>query len=197
MVLPGSQQEESETPIILTEGLCKSFGPVKAVQNMNLRVNKGELFGLIGPDGAGKTTTIRMLAGILAPTSGSAYIDGISVRDNPDKVKEHLAYMPQRFGLYQDLTVLENLLFYADLFGVPKKDRPGRIETLFSFSRLAPFSGRLAGALSGGMKQKLGLACALIHSPRVFFSWMSRLMESTQSPGEIFGRSFMTFCRKG
>jgi ABC-2 type transport system ATP-binding protein len=185
VVLPGSQQEESETPIILTEGLCKSFGPVKAVQNLNLRVNKGELFGLIGPDGAGKTTAIRMLAGILTPTSGSAYIDGISVRDNPDKVKEHLAYMPQRFGLYQDLTVLENLLFYADLFGVPKKDRPGRIETLFSFSRLAPFSGRLAGALSGGMKQKLGLACALIHSPRVLL-----LDEPTNGVDPVSRRDF-------
>ena len=185
MVLPGSQQEESEAPIILTESLCKNFGPVKAVQNMNLRVNKGELFGLIGPDGAGKTTTIRMLAGILAPTSGSAYIDGISVRDNPDQVKEHLAYMPQRFGLYQDLTVLENLLFYADLFGVPKKDRPGRIETLFSFSRLAPFSDRLAGALSGGMKQKLGLACALIHSPRVLL-----LDEPTNGVDPVSRRDF-------
>jgi ABC-2 type transport system ATP-binding protein len=148
-------------------------------------VEKGELFGLIGPDGAGKTTTIRMLAGILAPTAGNAYIDGVSVRENPDKVKEHLAYMPQRFGLYQDLTVMENLMFYADLFGVSKKARVKRIEQLFEFSRLEPFANRLAGALSGGMKQKLGLTCALIHSPRVLL-----LDEPTNGVDPVSRRDF-------
>ncbi|MCX5872810.1 MAG: ABC transporter ATP-binding protein [Deltaproteobacteria bacterium] len=180
-----SQEKGSSLPIILTEKLCKDFGPLKAVQDLNLRVEKGELFGLIGPDGAGKTTTIRMLAGILAPTAGNAYIDGVSVRENPDKVKEHLAYMPQRFGLYQDLTVMENLMFYADLFGVSKKARVKRIEQLFEFSRLEPFANRLAGALSGGMKQKLGLTCALIHSPRVLL-----LDEPTNGVDPVSRRDF-------
>lgn len=183
--MPESQGQETAPPTILIEGLCKDFGRVKAVRSLNLRVEKGELFGLVGPDGAGKTTTMRMLAGILDPTSGNAFIDGISVRENPDKVKEHLAYMPQRFGLYQDLTVIENLLFYADLFGVPKKSRPQRIEELFAFSRLGPFSGRLAGALSGGMKQKLGLACALIHSPHVLL-----LDEPTNGVDPVSRRDF-------
>ena len=98
--MPESQGQETAPPTILIEGLCKDFGRVKAVRSLNLRVEKGELFGLVGPDGAGKTTTMRMLAGILDPTSGNAFIDGISVRENPDKVKEHLAYMPQRFGLF-------------------------------------------------------------------------------------------------
>lgn len=177
--------QEIAQPTILLEGLCKDFGDVRAVRNLNLRVERGELFGLVGPDGAGKTTTMRMLAGILDPTGGEAFIDGISVRKDPEKVKEHLAYMPQRFGLYQDLTVMENLLFYADLFGVPKKFRPKRIEELFAFSRLGPFSNRLAGALSGGMKQKLGLACALIHNPRVLL-----LDEPTNGVDPVSRRDF-------
>ncbi len=139
----------------------------------------------MGPDGAGKTTTMRMLAGILEPTSGQAWVDGISLVDDPEGIKEHLAYMPQRFGLYADLTVMENLIFYADLFQVPKKERSGRIELLFGFSRLGPFSDRLAGALSGGMKQKLGLACALIHSPRVLL-----LDEPTNGVDPVSRRDF-------
>lgn len=171
--------------VIVTENLCRDFGATKAVSDLNLIVKRGELFGLVGPDGAGKTTTIRMLAGILEPTSGNAWIDGISVIDDPEAVKEHLAYMPQRFGLYQDLTVLENLVFYADLFQVPKKERPARMEELFGFSRLGPFKDRLAGALSGGMKQKLGLACALIHSPRLIL-----LDEPTNGVDPVSRRDF-------
>ena len=177
--------KDTPAPVILTEGLCRHFGPLKAVNNLNLKLEKGELFGLIGPDGAGKTTTMRMLAGILSPSSGNAYIDGISVRENPDQVKDHLAYRPQRFGLYQDLTVMENLNFYADLFSVPKKIRAQRIDQLFSFSRLGPFSKRLAGALSGGMKQKLGLTCALIHSPQVLL-----LDEPTNGVDPVSRRDF-------
>lgn len=177
--------EPSPSPAILTENLCKDFGRTRAVNGLNLKIEKGELFGLIGPDGAGKTTTMRILAGILSPSSGNAFIDGISVREDRDTIKEHLAYMPQRFGLYQDLTVLENLLFYADLFGVPKKLRVRRLEQLFSFSRLGPFSNRLAGALSGGMKQKLGLTCALIHSPQVLL-----LDEPTNGVDPVSRRDF-------
>jgi len=170
---------------IRTEKLTKAFGSVHAVDALDLEVRQGELFGIVGPDGAGKTTTLRMLAGIMAPTSGQAWIDGVSVVDDPEGVKEHIAYMPQRFGLYQDLTVIENLIFYADLFRVPKKERGPKIEMLFGFSRLEPFKDRLAGALSGGMKQKLGLACALIHSPRVLL-----LDEPTNGVDPVSRRDF-------
>jgi len=126
-----------------------------------------------------------MLAGILEPTSGDAWIDGISVTEDPEGIKEHIAYMPQRFGLYQDLTVIENLIFYADLFRVPKKNRSERIDLLFGFSRLGPFKDRVAGALSGGMKQKLALACALIHSPRLLL-----LDEPTNGVDPVSRRDF-------
>lgn len=176
---------EGDLYAIRTEGLCKDFGQTPAVKNLDFTVKRGELFGLVGPDGAGKTTTIRMLAGILRPTSGEAWINGISVLHNPEAIKDHIAYMPQKFGLYQDLTVMENLIFYADLFRVPEKDRGPRIEQLFGFSRLGPFKDRLAGALSGGMKQKLGLACALIHSPRLIL-----LDEPTNGVDPVSRRDF-------
>ncbi len=154
-------------------GLARSFGKPGAhgerlaVAGLDFEVAPGELFGLVGPDGAGKTTTLRMLAGVLRPSSGDAIVDGISVVADPEAVKPRLAYMSQRFGLYTDLTVDENLEFYADLFGVPRGERAARRERLFAFSNLEPFRDRLAGKLSGGMKQKLGLSCALIHEPRV------------------------------
>lgn len=179
------ERHGSDGPIILTKDLCRDFDLTRAVVNLNLEVKRGELFGIVGPDGAGKTTTMRMLAGILDPTSGEAWVDGISVVDDPEGIKEHIAYMPQRFGLYQDLTVMENLIFYADLFRVPKKERPPRIERLFGFSRLGPFKDRLAGALSGGMKQKLGLACALIHEPRLLL-----LDEPTNGVDPVSRRDF-------
>jgi ABC-2 type transport system ATP-binding protein len=130
-------------------------------------VDRGELFGLVGPDCAGKTTTLRMLAGVLSPTSGDASVNGVSVARTPERVKPFLAYMSQRFGLYADLTVEENLRFYADLYQVPRAERPARLERLYRFSNLGPFRRRLAGKLSGGMKQKLGLSCALIHQPEL------------------------------
>jgi ABC-2 type transport system ATP-binding protein len=121
----------------------------------------------VGPDGAGKTTTLRMLAGVLAPSGGDALVEGVSMARDPEAAKPWVAYMSQRFGLYADLTVAENLAFYADLYGVPRSERPERIARLHRFSGLGPFEHRLAGQLSGGMKQKLGLSCALIHQPRV------------------------------
>jgi ABC-2 type transport system ATP-binding protein len=154
-------------PAIHLEGLAKSFGPVKAVDGISLAIPRGELFGLVGPDGAGKTTTLRMLAGILTPTAGDARVAGFSVTTAPEALKDRIAYMSQRFGLYGDLTVLENLLFYADLYEVPRRERETRIERLLGFSNLTPFKQRLADKLSGGMKQKLGLACALIHTPEI------------------------------
>lgn len=176
---------EPDGLIIRTEALCCYFGDTRAVDRLNLTVQRGELFGIVGPDGAGKTTTLRILAGLLRPTSGNAWVDGISVLDSPETIKEHIAYMPQRFGLYGDLTVLENLLFYADLFRVPRKARSDRIERLFAFSRLGPFKSRYAAALSGGMKQKLALACALIHSPKLLL-----LDEPTNGVDPVSRRDF-------
>jgi ABC-2 type transport system ATP-binding protein len=132
-------------------------------------VGAGELFGLVGPDGAGKTTVMRLLAAILDPTGGDAWVDGHHTVREEAAIKDAIGYMSQRFGLYADLTVLENLLFYADIYGVPRRHRAATLERLFAFSALAPFKQRLAGNLSGGMKQKLALACALIHTPRVLF----------------------------
>lgn len=154
---------------IRTEELTKAFGGVVAVNRLTLSVGKGELFGFVGPDGAGKTTTMRLLSGIMLPTSGQAWVAGRSIVTEPEKIKERIGYMSQRFGLYEDLTVMENILFYADLFDVPRSERSARIERLLGFSNLTPFKSRLAGNLSGGMKQKLGLACALIHTPEILF----------------------------
>jgi ABC-2 type transport system ATP-binding protein len=139
----------------------------------------------VGPDGAGKTTTMRLLTSILEPTSGEAWVGGYHTVKEADAVKEAIGYMAQRFGLYADLTVAENIDFYADIYGVPARDREPRIERLLSFSNLAPFKKRLAGNLSGGMKQKLGLVCALIHTPRVLF-----LDEPTNGVDPVSRRDF-------
>lgn len=152
---------------IVAEGLTKSFPGVRAVDSLSFEVRAGEIFGLVGPDGAGKTTTLRMLAGIMAPDSGSASIAGISVVQDPEGIKNFLSYMPQRFGLYEELTVDENIRFYADLFGVKKTERDERSEQLLTAAGMSEFRKRFAGKLSGGMKQKLGLVCALIHRPKV------------------------------
>ena len=152
---------------ISARGLTRRFRELVAVDGLNLEVARGALFGLVGPDGAGKTTTLRMLAGILPPTSGDALVAGVSVAKDPEGVKQHIAYMSQRFGLYHDLTVRENIEFYADLYQVPKAERPKRLERLYHFSSLGPFEHRLAGQLSGGMKQKLSLCCALVHHPEI------------------------------
>ena len=170
---------------IKTENLTKHFGNIIAVDRLNLLVAQGELFGLIGPDGAGKTTTMRMLTTIMEPTAGEAWImERHSVRE-AEIIKAEIGYMSQRFGLYPDLTVIENLNFYADIYGVPAKDRSERIERLLAFSNLALFRKRLAGKLSGGMKQKLGLACALIHTPKVLL-----LDEPTNGVDPVSRRDF-------
>jgi len=170
---------------IKISGLTRSFGDNIAVNGLSLEIKKGELFGLVGPDGAGKTTTLRLLAGIMEPTSGEAWVAGHSVVNDAEKVKEKIGYMPQRFGLYEDLTVLENMDFYADLYEVAKKERSTRMERLLGFSNLTPFKERLAGKLSGGMKQKLGLACALIHTPEVLL-----LDEPTNGVDPVSRRDF-------
>jgi len=149
------------------KGLTRRFGENLAVNGLTLDVQPGELFGIVGPDGAGKTTTLRMLAGVLPPSEGKGVIHGVDVAEDPEGVKPFIAYMSQQFGLYTDLTVRENINFYADLYRVPKAERPPRMERLFAFSNLGSFQDRLAGNLSGGMKQKLSLCCALIHHPKV------------------------------
>jgi len=157
----------SFAPAVQVEKLSRHFGSVHAVDAVSFEVHASELFGLVGPDGSGKTTLLRMLAGVLKPTGGDAMIFDASIVRRPDAIKRDIAYMPQRFGLYVDLTVAENLAFYADLYSVPKKERPARLERLYHFSNLGPFRDRLAGKLSGGMKQKLALSCALIHQPKL------------------------------
>lgn len=170
---------------IKTSNLTKAFGNNMAVSNLNIEIKKGELYGLVGPDGAGKSTTIRLLVSIMEPTSGEAWVSGHSVIKEGEKIKEKIGYMSQRFGLYEDLTVMENIIFYADLYDVPKMERPDRIERLLGFSNLTPFKERLAGKLSGGMKQKLGLACALVHTPDVLF-----LDEPTNGVDPVSRRDF-------
>jgi len=170
---------------IKTSNLTKVFNGNIAVDNLNLKIERGELFGLVGPDGAGKTTTMRLLTAIMEPTSGEAWVAGHSIIKEGERIKENIGYMSQRFGLYEDLTVMENILFYADLYDVPEKERPARIERLLGFSNLTPFKSRLAGKLSGGMKQKLGLACALIHTPEVLF-----LDEPTNGVDPVSRRDF-------
>jgi drug efflux transport system ATP-binding protein len=158
--------EQSQSAII-AEGLTKNFPGIRAVDHLSFDVHAGEIFGLVGPDGAGKTTTLRMLAGVMSPDEGRATVAGADVVHDPEAAKHHLSYMPQRFGLYEDLTVEENIRFYADLFGVDKDDRTQRGEQLLKAAGMGEFRNRLAGKLSGGMKQKLGLVCALIHHPKV------------------------------
>ena len=162
--------EPDETgPAIRARGLRKRFGGLTAVDGIDLEAKPGEILGLVGPDGAGKTTTMRMLCGILDPTEGEAQVAGFDVRHQPEQVKRRIGYMPQRFSLYADLTVSENMLFFANIYHVPRAERIRREQELLEFSRLGPFRTRLAGDLSGGMKQKLALACTLVHTPTVLF----------------------------
>ncbi|MBF0376134.1 MAG: ABC transporter ATP-binding protein [Desulfamplus sp.] len=176
--------------IIQASALTKKFatpmsGEIVAVNNLSFEVKAGEIFGLVGPDGAGKSTTLRMLASIMEPTSGEASIVGYDVIKEADRVKDELAYMSQKFGLYPDLTVMENINFYADLYGVSKKERTARVDELLNFSQMLPFKKRRAGNLSGGMKQKLQLVCALIHTPRVLL-----LDEPTNGVDPVSRRDF-------
>jgi ABC-2 type transport system ATP-binding protein len=155
--------------IIKTENLTKHFRKIVAVDGVDLEIKEGEIFGLVGPDGAGKTTTMRMLAAIMDPTEGNATVAGFDLRKQAEAIKEHIGYMAQQFALYGDLSVLENINFFADVFGVRGKVRRDRIEQLLEFARLTEFTDRRAGQLSGGMKKKLGLACALIHEPDILY----------------------------
>ena len=152
-----------------TRGLTRRFGPITAVRNLTLQIATGEVFGLLGPNGSGKTTTIRMLCGLLAPSAGTAAVAGIEVTESPDRIKERIGYMSQKFGLYEDLTVAENMDFYGAIYGLADAGRGGRIADVVAFLGLERRLYQLAGTLSGGWKQRLALACALMHQPALLF----------------------------
>lgn len=156
-----------EAPVIETQELTKRFDSVMAVRGLDLSVRRGEIFGLLGPDGAGKTTTIRILCAIMDPTAGAASVAGFDTVQKPEAIKKRIGYMPQQFSLYGDLTVEENLTFFADIFGVDRQVRRQRQAALLEFARLTQFRGRRAAHLSGGMQKKLALACTLIHEPQI------------------------------
>lgn len=149
------------------KNVSKKFGPIVAVDSLSLQVKKGEMFALVGPDGVGKTTLIRMVCGIVKPDEGELSVMGFDVRKNIDDVKNRIGYLSQKFSLYGDLTVDENIEFFAEIHGV--RDYKSRREELLEFTRLTPFRSRLAEKLSGGMKQKLALACTLVHTPEIIF----------------------------
>jgi ABC-2 type transport system ATP-binding protein len=171
--------------IIQAENLTRVFGPVTAVDHLTLEVSEGEIFCLVGPDGAGKTTTMRLLCGLMNATEGRAVVVGHDVARDLDQVKDQIGYMAQRFGLYTDLTVDENMNFYADLFGIVAREREELTARLLRMTRMEPFRKRLAGKLSGGMKQKLALMCTLLHKPRVLF-----LDEPTNGVDPVSRRDF-------
>jgi len=171
--------------IIWGENLTRRFGELTAVDHVNLDVEQGEIFALVGPDGAGKTTTMRLLCGLMNPTEGQAIIAGHDVAKELDQVKDQMGYMAQRFGLYVDLTVEENMRFYADLFGIVGQEYQELSTRLLRMTRMDPFTKRPAGKLSGGMKQKLALMCTLLHKPRVLF-----LDEPTNGVDPVSRRDF-------
>jgi ABC-2 type transport system ATP-binding protein len=160
---------EGQTPesIIAVQGLTREFDGQRAVDELDLDIAPGELFGLIGPDGAGKTTTLRLLAGLLKVTNGEARVAGFDLLAEPEAIKPHIGYMAQEFSLYAELTVSENLRFFSDIYGVDPKEEGERAERLLAFAGLKEFKDRRAAYLSGGMKKKLALACTLIHDPEI------------------------------
>jgi ABC-2 type transport system ATP-binding protein len=174
-----------DSAIIEATDLTRRFGTLTAVDRLNLQVAPGEIFGLVGPDGAGKTTTLRLFCGLLDPTDGSTRIAGHDSAREADQVKDTIGYMAQRFGLYGDLTVEENMKFYADLFGISRAERDEMTPNLLRMTRMEPFRERQAGRLSGGMKQKLALMCTLLHKPRILF-----LDEPTNGVDPVSRRDF-------
>ncbi len=171
--------------IVVAENLTRKFGEHTAVRNLNLEIAAGEIFALVGPDGAGKTTVMRMLCGLMDPNEGRVVIAGLDVSRHPGAVKDQIGYMAQKFGLYGDLTVEENMAFYADLFGILGKERDDLSARLLQMTRMEPFRKRHAAKLSGGMKQKLALMCTLLHKPRVLF-----LDEPTNGVDPVSRRDF-------
>ncbi len=171
--------------MIVAEGLVRRFGDLTAVDGLSLSIGKGEVFGIVGPDGAGKTTTLRLLTGLLDPSAGRAVVAGFDVARQPELVRDRIGYMAQKFGLYGDLTVEENMDFYADLFGVETSELEPLKLKLLAMTRMAPFRDRPAGKLSGGMKQKLALMCTLLHKPDILL-----LDEPTNGVDPVSRRDF-------
>ncbi|NPV05473.1 MAG: ABC transporter ATP-binding protein [Syntrophaceae bacterium] len=172
-------------PIIEVENVTCRFGAVTAVDGVTLSIGEGTVFGLVGSDGAGKSTLLRAMATMIAPSAGRVVLAGLDAVSDRQEVKRLIGYMPQRFGLYPDLTVDENLAFFMDIFGIPRAERADRRQRYLGFSNLLPFADRPAGKLSGGMKQKLGLACVLVHEPRILL-----LDEPTNGVDPVSRREF-------
>ena len=174
-----------------TESLVKTFGSFTAVDNVSLRVARGEIFGFLGPNGAGKSTTIRILCGLLTPTSGRALVSGVDVAANPEAVRRNIGYMSQKFSLYDDLTVEQNIDFYSGMYGIPKGGRDDRKRYVLEMAGLTERRGALTGLLSGGWKQRLALGCAILHNPPVLF-----LDEPTSGVDPIARRTFWALIRE-
>jgi len=162
-----ADSRKNPSPMVQVKNVSMRFNLAEAVKDVSLEVERGTIFGLVGSDGAGKSTLLRMIATMIEPTRGEILVSGLNVVTGRQKIKDLIGYMPQRFGLYQDLTVDENMQFFMDVFDVPRDQRAARREKYLGFSNLLPFADRLAGNLSGGMKQKLGLACVLAHEPQL------------------------------
>ncbi|MCE9571621.1 MAG: ABC transporter ATP-binding protein [Deltaproteobacteria bacterium] len=171
--------------MIRTENLSRRFGDLIAVKDVSLSVRRGEIFGVLGPNGAGKSTTIRMLCGILDPSGGRGTVVGFDIARDPERIKERVGYMTQRFSLYEDLTVYENLWFYAGIYGVARRDRKARVAEVLGTTGLEARKGQLAGTLSGGWKQRVALASATIHRPPLLF-----LDEPTAGVDPVSRRAF-------
>ncbi len=157
------------TAVIECNGLTRQFGAFTAVDHVDLTIEEGDIFGFLGPNGSGKTTLIRMLCGLLRPTAGAAQVLGYDAVRDSENVKRHIGYMSQQFSLYRDLTVMQNIRFYASIYGVPRRDRAERIEEAIDITGIGAYRKRAAGQLSGGWKQRLALACAIVHQPRLLF----------------------------
>ena len=176
---------DRDTYAVVTKGLTKRFGKIVAVDHVDLTIRRGEVYGFLGPNGAGKSTTIRMLCGLLDPTEGRGYVLGHDITTEPERIKEKIGYMSQRFSLYEDLTVRENLDFYASIYSVPKEIKQTRIEQMIQMADLSGREGELAAHLSGGWKQRLALGCSIIHKPQLLF-----LDEPTAGVDPVSRRNF-------
>ena len=179
------------TTAVETESLVKTFGAFTAVDDVSLRVAQGEIFGFLGPNGAGKSTTIRILCGLLTPTSGRALVGGVNVAENPEEVRRNIGYMSQKFSLYDDLTVEQNIDFYSGMYGIPKELRMERKDHVLKMAGLTEQRNALTGILSGGWKQRLALGCAILHNPPVLF-----LDEPTSGVDPIARQTFWTLIRE-
>ncbi len=186
-----TSSDSTTAPALAITGLHKSFGRTRAVAGLDVTVARGAIVGMIGPDGAGKTTTMRIALGLLRPDAGQVQVLGTDAMTRTRAIKDRLGYMPQRFSLYPDLTVGENLRFFAELYLVPKAERDRREAELLEFSRLGPFRDRRAGALSGGMKQKLALSCNLVHRPELLI-----LDEPTTGVDPVSRQEFWQWLRR-